>query len=166
MGCRVAVPGWSHPPPGPRSGPLPHRTSGAKISLTPSLRIHVSLGSVDLRGSFDRLSAIVKSTLQAAPLSGHLFVFGNARRNRLKVLWWDGSGFWVAATRLEGGRVQWPCGEGAAADLRPEGWINPVQRVGSVGVLENSLRIWVARWNPQIRDWQTFVCQLRHGPRS
>jgi hypothetical protein len=69
------------------------------ISLTPSLRIHVCLGSVDLRGSFDRLSAIVKSTLQADPLSGHLFVFGNARRNRLKVLWWDGSGFWVAAKR-------------------------------------------------------------------
>jgi transposase len=103
------------------------------ISLTPSLRIHVCLGSVDLRGSFDRLSAIVKSTLQADPLSGHLFVFGNARRNRLKVLWWDGSGFWVAAKRLEGGRFRWPCGEGAAADLRPEEWINLVQGLEVVG---------------------------------
>ena len=70
------------------------------ISFTPSLRIHVCLGSVDLRGSFDRLSAIVKSTLQADPLSGHLFVFGNARRNRLKVLWWDGSGLCLLYKRL------------------------------------------------------------------
>ena len=103
------------------------------ISLTPSLRIHVCLGSVDLRGSFDRLSAIVKATLQADPLSGHLFVFGNARRNRLKVLWWDCSGFWVAAKRLEAGRFRWPCGEGASADLRPEEWINLVQGLEVVG---------------------------------
>lgn len=103
------------------------------ISLTPSLRIHVCLGPVDLRGSFDRLSAVVKSTLQADPLSGHLFVFGNARRNRLKVLWWDGSGLWVAAKRLERGRFQWPSGEGAVADLRPEEWINLVQGLEVVG---------------------------------
>lgn len=103
------------------------------ISLTPSLRIHVCVEAVDLRGSFDRLSAIVKSTLQADPLSGHLFVFGNARHNRLKVLWWDGSGLWVAAKRLEGGRFKWPCGDHPGVDLRPEEWINLVQGLEVVG---------------------------------
>ena len=78
------------------------------ISFTPSLRIHVCLGSVDLRGSFDRLSAIVKSTLQADPLSGHLFVFRNRRGDRLKILVWDRSGFWVLYKRLEKGTFAWP----------------------------------------------------------
>ena len=97
------------------------------MAPTPTLRVHVCIGPVDLRGSFDRLTAIVKSTLSADPLSGHLFVFTNRRRNRLKVLWWDGSGFWVAAKRLEGGCFQWPRSEATAVEFRAEQWINLVQ---------------------------------------
>jgi transposase len=86
----------------------------------------VAVSPIDLRGSFNALTALVKTTLQADPLSGHLYVFTNRRRNRLKVLYWDGSGFWVCAKRLEQGRFGWPSGTQASCLLRPEQWTNLV----------------------------------------
>lgn len=90
-------------------------------------RIHLAIEPVDLRGSFDALSGRVKSTLQADPLSGHWFAFTNRRRNRLKVLHWDGTGFWVLAKRLESGRFDWPDSPAAAAAFGLAEWINLVQ---------------------------------------
>jgi transposase len=97
------------------------------LSLSPATRVYVALAPIDLRGSFNRLTALVKNTLESDPLSGHLFVFTNQLRNRLKVLYWDGSGFWVCAKRLEQGRFAWPQGTGASCQLRPEQWTNLVQ---------------------------------------
>lgn len=91
------------------------------IALSPATRIFVALEPVDLRQSFNGLSAWVKNQLQADPLSGHLFVFTNRPRNRLKILYWDGSGLWVCIKRLEKGTFAWPReGPGCAATLRPE----------------------------------------------
>ena len=50
----------------------------------------------------------MRDRLSCDPLGGHLFLFCNGQRNRLKVLVWDGSGLWVCAKRLEKGRFTWP----------------------------------------------------------
>jgi transposase len=89
-------------------------------SLSPALRIFVALQPVDMRAGFNRLYAHVQTRFHQDPLSGHLFVFTNRLRNRVKILYFDGSGLWVCAKRLERGTFGWPRGEGAAQGLRPE----------------------------------------------
>jgi transposase len=90
------------------------------LSLSPATRIFVALEPADLRQSFNGLSARVQSVLAQDPLSGHLFLFTNRSRNRLKVIFFDGSGLWVWAKRLESGTFGWPTGEGPSRCLRPE----------------------------------------------
>lgn len=91
------------------------------LSCSSGTRIFVAVEPVDLRASFNRLFALTQSVLQQDPLSGHWFVFTNAQRNRVKVLFWDGSGLWVCAKRLEKGRLAWPsAGQRSCARLRSE----------------------------------------------
>jgi transposase len=90
------------------------------FSISPATRIFVALEPVDMRRSFNGLYAAVETVLKENPLSGHLFVFTNRHRNRIKILYFDGSGLWVCAKRLEGGTFGWPEGEGASGSLRPE----------------------------------------------
>ncbi len=78
------------------------------FGLGPATRIYLAAGATDMRKSFEGLYGLVRDRLQCEPLSGHLFLFCNAQRNRLKVLFWDGSGLWVCAKRLEKGRFRWP----------------------------------------------------------
>lgn len=77
-------------------------------SLSPATRIYLARGVTDLRKSFNGLHASVSQVLRGDPLSGHLFVFCNRTKDRIKVFYWDGSGFWVCAKRLERGRFSWP----------------------------------------------------------
>ena len=74
----------------------------------PATRIYVATGATDMRKSFNGLYGLVRDTLGCDPTSGHVFLFTNSRRNRLKLLVYDGSGLWVAAKRLDGGRFGWP----------------------------------------------------------
>ena len=90
------------------------------LNLTPATRVFVATAPVDLRGSFNALYGVVQTQLQLDPLSGHLFVFTNTRRNRVKILFWDGSGLWCCAKRLEKGRFTWPAAEQTVATLRSE----------------------------------------------
>ena len=90
------------------------------LSLSPATRIFVALEPMDMRAGFNRLYAHVQSRLNQDPLSGHLFMFSNRRRNRVKILYFDGSGLWVCAKRLERGTFGWPAGEGPSRCLRPE----------------------------------------------
>ena len=90
------------------------------LSLSTATRVFVALEPVDLRQSFNGLYARVQSVLQEEPTSGHWFVFTNQRRNRVKILFWDGSGLWICAKRLEQGTFGWPTGPGQSQRLRPE----------------------------------------------
>ena len=73
------------------------------LSLPPSVRIYVARGATDMRKSFDTLAALVIDVIDEDPMSGHLFLFVNRRKNRAKVLWWDRSGYCLLAKRLEHG---------------------------------------------------------------
>ena len=78
------------------------------LSFTGALKIYLALEPADMRKSFNGLSGLVQEHLKANPYDGALYLFTNKRRNRLKILFWDGSGLWVAAKRLEEGRFSWP----------------------------------------------------------
>ena len=76
------------------------------FGLPSSVRIFICRGAVDLRKGFDGLSGLVSETVQEDPQSGHLFVFFNTRRDRVKVLWWDRSGYSILYKRLEVGQFK------------------------------------------------------------
>ena len=70
--------------------------------------VYVAAGAIDMRKSIDGLALLVQETLPASPLSGALFVFFNRGRDKVKLLWWDRHGFWLAYKRLERGRFRLP----------------------------------------------------------
>jgi len=78
------------------------------LTLPSAVRIYVAAEPVDLRRGFDGLAAATRSLMGADPLSGHVFVFLNRRRNRVKLLVWDRSGWLVVYKRLERGTFSLP----------------------------------------------------------
>ena len=90
------------------------------LNCSTATRVFVATAPVDLRASFNRLFGLTESILKQDPLSGHWFVFTNQERNRVKILFWDGTGLWVCAKRLEKGRFSWPRAHESCASLRSE----------------------------------------------
>ena len=78
------------------------------LSFTGSLRVLVAVEPCDMRAGFNTLEALVAQKLREDVRGGALFVFSNRRHNRLKVLYWDGSGLWLMTKRLEKGTFSWP----------------------------------------------------------
>lgn len=78
------------------------------FALGAATRVYVATGSTDMRIGFDGLYGKIRDVLECDPTSGHIFLFSNARRNRLKLVFFDGSGLWVCSKRMEGGRLYWP----------------------------------------------------------
>lgn len=72
------------------------------------VKVYLAVGATDMRKSIDGLSIMVSQVLACDPFSGHLFVFGNRRRNMVKVLYWDRNGFCLWMKRLEKYRFRWP----------------------------------------------------------
>jgi transposase len=74
------------------------------LGLGAATRIFVATGTTDMRLSFNGLYALVAGKLQQDPQSGHLFLFANRRRDRMKILFYDEFSLWVCARRMEKGR--------------------------------------------------------------
>lgn len=91
------------------------------FGLGPATRIYLGVDAIDMRKGFNGLYGLVRDRLGQDPLSGHLFLFTNRSRTRIKALVWDGSGLWVCAKRLEKGRFSWPVTPSAGSiTMRPE----------------------------------------------
>lgn len=78
------------------------------LSIASQTRIFIALQATDMRKGFDGLCGLVSDTLKQDPLSGALFLFINRRRDRMKVLYWDGDGLAIWYRRLEQGTFQIP----------------------------------------------------------
>jgi len=104
--------------------------------------IYLATGNVDMRLGYDGLQALVSGVLQQNPLSGHLFLFSNRRRDRLKVMYFDGSGIWVCAKRMEGGRLRWPTSEAGRVRLTHEEF---ALLIGGIDLAATKKRKWYRR---------------------
>lgn len=78
------------------------------LSFGGRVRIFVAAEPVDLRRGFDGLAAATRQVIGEEPLSGHIFAYLNRRRDRMKLLVWEPSGYWLLYKRLERGRFTLP----------------------------------------------------------
>jgi len=76
------------------------------LSIPSSTAIYLHTSPTDMRRGFDGLCGMIRSEFEADPLDGSLFLFINRRRDRMKILHWDGTGFWLFYKRLEAGTFQ------------------------------------------------------------
>ena len=74
------------------------------IAITPHMRILLATEAVDFRKGIDSLASVCRNILEADPFSGYLFVFTNKNRKSIKILVYDGQGFWLCTKRLSKGR--------------------------------------------------------------
>ena len=93
-----------------RVGGLATFRSGGRVmlNLASGTRIYFAVGATDIRKGFNGLQGLVTGVLEQDPLSGHLFLFVNRRRDKLKILYWDGDGLAIWYRRLEQGTFQLP----------------------------------------------------------
>ena len=87
------------------------------LSLPASVRVFAARDRVDFRKGCDGLCAIVRDSFREDPLSGHLYLFFNTRRDRLKIIVWDRNGFWLFYKRLERGTFERVNGADAKVEI-------------------------------------------------
>jgi len=115
------------------------------LSFTGSLKVYLAVEPVDLRMSFNGLYGQTANVMKERPESGALFVFTNKRRNRVKILNYDGTGLWVMIKRLEKGTFSWPKGvavENGKLKLAPEAL---ALLLDGVDMREGKFRPWYQR---------------------
>ena len=90
------------------------------LNLAANTRVFLAVEATDMRKGFDGLFSLVESVIRQDPFSGHLFVFRNRRRDRLKIMWWDRDGLAIWYKRLEKGSFQFPTDVKNSSDKLPE----------------------------------------------
>ena len=78
------------------------------FGISATIRVFVAVSPADLRNGYDGLARLAREVINQDPLSGHLFVFSNRKRDRVKILYWDRDGYVVWMKRLEKGTFRWP----------------------------------------------------------
>ena len=120
-------------------------TAERMLSFPGSVKIYLAVNPCDMRKSFNGLYALAVEQLGEDPTQGGLFLFSNRRRNRLKILYWDGSGLWVLNKRLEQGCFSWPKGcntQGSKLHLSNE---SLALLVGGVNLKQGMKKAWYER---------------------
>lgn len=84
------------------------------------LKVYLHREPVDFRMGINGLSILVEQAMRLNPMTSALFVFGNRRRDRIKILGWGGNGFWLLLKRLEADRFVWPGGRSETITLSSE----------------------------------------------
>src|ERR1700752_624197 len=93
--------------------------NGRMIQITPQIRILVAVEAIDGRKGIDAIAQLCREKLNADPFSGYLFIFRTRRGTAIRVLQFDGQGFWLATKRLSKGLSRWwPTGTEAVRTLR------------------------------------------------
>jgi transposase len=77
------------------------------IQITPQMRILIAVEAVDFRRGIDGMAKLCRQVMKSDPFSGYVFVFGNRKRTSIKILIYDGQGFWLCQKRLSKGRFVW-----------------------------------------------------------
>jgi transposase len=99
------------------------------IQITPQMRILLAVESVDFRKGIDGLAMLCRTVLRTDPFAGYLFVFLNRSKTSIKILSYDGQGFWMCQKRLSKGKFQWWPG-------------NSEDSVTTLGVHELQMLLW------------------------
>lgn len=108
--------------------------------FTRGLRVCLAVEAVDLRRGFEGLALMVREVLREDERSSQIFVFTNRRRDRVRLLYWDGSGLWLMTKRLEQGTFAWP--------RVPEGAVKLALRAEALELLLSGIDLKGARMRP------------------
>ena len=112
------------------------------LGLGAATRVFVATGGTDMRLGFNGLYALVVGQLKEDPQSGHLFLFANKRRDRMKILFFDNFSLWVCARRMEKGRLHWPSSDDGRVQLTREEF---ALLIGGIDLRTATKRKWFRR---------------------
>jgi transposase len=120
------------------------------VIFTRGLRVCLAAGPADLRRSFEGLALLVKEALKEDERSSQIFVFTNKRRDRIRLLYWDGTGLWLMTKRLEQGTFAWPQVPDGAAKIQ--------LRSEALEMLLSGIDLKGARMRPWYEDPSVLPC--------